>query len=724
MCIILGLPGVGKTHLKYLLLDKPPPRLRSSTTCAESPMRIEIRTISGTRVHNRKGKWKEIDNEDMLDTVAKMIIFAESALSQKSDQSLLSKIARLFQPRSHMTSDNGAKLPALNSLPEISVPTISDTCHRAMKGIMNKLVQRISKLKSKLCSDEAPAESSSEPAFGSSSKWVYFTDSGGQPQYHELLPLFVHQISSALCVVRLTDNFDEVQLVEYYDHGKRVGAIQQTQLSVKDTIQSLVNTIQSYCAQDRPPPKIIMVGTHLDQLEEKSLQHSAPKQKSRSSHYAAAEVINQAPCDMETLKEKDKQLLEMLKPEFSDQLMYYTRDMKKLLFPLNTLNPGEREKVIAQSIRDAVEASGAKNVKIPIWWYIMELLLQELARELGRGVLSRTECLEMASLLNINERSFDAALNFFDELNIVKYSPDVLPNVVFVDSQIPLDKVSELVHHSYLLRQPEEAEPSIPVDGKWEHFRHQGVVSIECLGKFNQHYVSGIFSEKDLSKLFKKLLVFAPIPPPKWVKTNAKSTTDEETHYVMPSLLLTLSDAELEKHRVSSQVAATLLVRFPHGSRRAGVFCCFVVHLIKYCGWDLLLEAKEPLHRNCIRLQLLTSPPCVITLIDSNSYIEVHMNITEEVSRNEYINLFPMVKHSILNGICAACSALNYKKTKPELTFYCPHIHQPKELKNKQHTVTLTPDRKYWRCDIIPQLSGPLSEHHLIWFGLPRGKLL
>jgi hypothetical protein len=37
---------------------------------------------------------------------------------------------------------------------------------------------------------------------------------------------------------------------------------------------------------------------------------------------------------------------------------------------------------------------------------------------------------------------------YFDELNIIKYSPDVLPDVIFIDSQIPLDKVSELVYHS------------------------------------------------------------------------------------------------------------------------------------------------------------------------------------------------------------------------------------------------------------------------------------
>ena len=54
VCIVLGLPGVGKTHLKFLLLDKLPPSLRTSTICAETPIRIKIRTISGTKFKTLK----------------------------------------------------------------------------------------------------------------------------------------------------------------------------------------------------------------------------------------------------------------------------------------------------------------------------------------------------------------------------------------------------------------------------------------------------------------------------------------------------------------------------------------------------------------------------------------------------------------------------------------------------------------------------------------------
>ena len=744
LCILLGLPGVGKTHLKFLLLNEQPPYLRTSTNCAEAPIRIEIRTITGTRLQTIGGRWQEVGDTEMFDVVAEMILLAESNIDipplekigkapepQKQSKSVFAKMFSWVK-RSSSAKDRGASAQVLSS-------NVSAACQKAMDVILNKVIESITKLRGRRVRKTASFRSSSL-----CSKWVYFTDSGGQPQYHELLPLFVRRISCALCVIRLPDKLDEVQAVEYFKEGKRIGSAQQSQFTAKDTVQSLVNTIQSYSAQDQPP-KIIMVGTHLDKLKELE-QESQHSEIDTDTHCAAATSTSSQdpPSQFESLEEKDRQLLEMLEPDFSNQLVYYSESSspKKLLFPLNTLHPGEHEKSTAQSLRLAVEASRAKEVKVPIWWYIMELLLQELAKELGRGVLSRVECLEMARLLNIKEESFNAALVYFDELNIIKYSPDVLPDVVFIDSQIPLDKVSELVYHSYLLKQPNPAEP-IAVslsDEELKHFRDQGVVSKEVLAKFDRHYVPEVFCVDDLTKYLKQLLAFAPIPKPESKPENTPSSKQqpttppsiEETHFVVPALLQTLSKGELEKRRISSPVAATLLVRFPRGSRRAGVFCCFVVHLIRHCGWDLIFDSKEPLYRNCIRMRLLLrgSPPISVVLIDSNSYIEVHVNTATGIPVGEYAGILPIIKQAILSGIFAACKALNYQQTKPELTFYCPHTRPSLEAtqtdeppKPKQHTVTLTPDRKYWRCDLDPDAYfGPLEEQHMIWFGIPQGK--
>ena len=722
VCILLGQAGVGKTSLKYLLLDQRPPDLRSSTICAETPVRIEFRPVSEAMYQSLGGNWKEVKDKGALDIVARMILMADlddtlfaeidaaeagvnpavvsgadAKVVPTKSKGILTKITDWLLNRtkrdnsSAKTEANSAEAVDTSASTPVAEPPTFDACQRAMKKIMDELVERITKLK-------LETEDGQEISFANLSEeqlklmWVYFSDCGGQPEYHELLPLFVHRISSALCVTRLTDKLDEIQEAEYFDAGNPVGAARQCQLSAKDTIQCLVNTTQSYSTQDQPP-RIIMVGTHLDKLEEKirppsaaentvqpsseagvhpSIQctaadmleskpslsaittstermilqpqvtevhqekakmlltaetttkppadvHTCPSvqpvtedvfecapsptssntlhislgheavaadvveekfwqpTRTDSTHVLSCQVapvlsnehltggkqkekagqltLNQASSSevqpsliktstseaaaqdsvvagagkaFETLDEKNRQLLEMLEPEFSEQLVYSSDDMSQLIFPLNTLNPGEREKAIAQEIRRAVEYSCARKEKIPIWWYVMEQLLQQLAKELGRGVLGRAECLQMARLLNIREESFEAALVFFDELNIIMYNPKVLPDVIFINSQIPLDKLSELIYHCYRMKQTAEAGKitfkPLTKGSSWKHFRDHGVVSEEVLDCFPRHYVPGIFTRDHLYKLLSSLLILAEIPPPDWVHESFKTS--------------------------------------------------------------------------------------------------------------------------------------------------------------------------------------------------------
>ena len=747
-CVLLGAAGVGKSSVKYLLLDQRPPHLRTSTVCAETPIRIEIRRISESRYQNLGGQWKEVKDKEMVDTIARMILLADressrlfgkldtaadvaaekkgaGKSSKKSESSFLTKIANWIKKRDK--EERSSEKTCGGASAQASSAT-SDACQRAVKKIMDKLVECISKLR--LESEEGRAMALSNPVEQLlKSKWIYFSDCGGQPEYQELLPLFVRRISAALCVTRLTDKLHEIVKSEYFDKGEAVGAALLTQHSSKDTIKFLFNTVQSYSAQDQPTG-ILLIGTHLDKLDEKIKQLSLAAGASELSSGAASEMCQESVAcgGIETVEDKNKQLLEMLEPEYSKQLIPYRGDKKSLLFPVNSLNPGEREKAIAESIRSAVESCGGREEKIPIWWYVMELLLQELSKELGRGILGRAECLEMARLVDIGEESLDAALVYFDELNIIKYNQKVLPEVVFVDSQIPLDKVSEIVYHSYLVRHPraEAGEPSsskLRTLSSVKYFTEYGVVSDEFLEQFPRHYVPGIFTKEHLIALLTSQLVFAEIPPPE------ASPDDKRKYYMMPALTQPLPVGELEKYRVFSPLAAPLLVRFPGGSRRSGVFCCFVAHLIRYYGWKLLLDSKKRLYRNCAKLQLLTSPPSTVTIIDSNTYIEVHVCITAPASSDEVTSTLVLVRQATLNGIQAACVALNYKKTNPELTFFCPHTppptsssHQPQEV--KQHTATITDDKRYWRCDLTPRLSGSLGEQHLNWFGISPGTFI
>ena len=47
-------------------------------------------------------------------------------------------------------------------------------------------------------------------------------------------------------------------------------------------------------------------------------------------------------------------------------------------------------------------------------------------------------------ILIMHENVVDAALQYLDQVSAILYYPKILPNVVFADPQIVLDKISEL----------------------------------------------------------------------------------------------------------------------------------------------------------------------------------------------------------------------------------------------------------------------------------------
>ena len=76
--------------------------------------------------------------------------------------------------------------------------------------------------------------------------------------------------------------------------------------------------------------------------------------------------------------------------------------------------------------------------------------------------MSRHECWQVAESLGLDEPSFDGALDFFHSVSLIFYFRNILPAVVFIDPQVILDKVSELVEFMFKLRQPADPEKATP----------------------------------------------------------------------------------------------------------------------------------------------------------------------------------------------------------------------------------------------------------------------
>jgi len=312
-------------------------------------------------------------------------------------------------------------------------------------------------------------------------------------------------------------------------------------------------------------PNLVFIGTHKDQ------EYLCP----------------------ETRKIKNQKLAEVLLPEFKDEVVYSNLANKELIFPLNAKSPGEEGQKVAEEIRKHImSVCTAEPDEIPLRWYCLELKLQEIAQALGRDVMSKEECFAVALRLHFDKETFEAALVYLDELNIIFYYPDILPNTVFTDYQVLIAKTTELVKFSYESHNKDAVVTAH--GGKCRKFQDHALVTVEFLESFKDHYVDNIFSPNDLVKLFRALLVFADF---------------SDTEYFMPCLLQITSSEEVAKHRVNSSAATVpLVLHFPPGVPPLGIFCLLVVYLLSASNhspspWKLVVDRLTTpvcLHRNCV----------------------------------------------------------------------------------------------------------------------------
>ena len=542
----------------------------------------------------------------------------------------------------------------------------SDAPKQATTSLLDDLVKRLNQL-----AMESTEESEESRDF-TNANWIHLIDSGGQPQFYDLFPIFIRHATSILLVQRLCDRLNDRPTVEYYDEeGALVGIPYLSLFTNLETVMCLARTMHSHPTEGKHP-QIMVACTHRD-MEGK--------------------------CS-ETRAEKNKTLFNLLHPLFPDDLVLYG-DAMEPIFPLNAKEPDEEDKRVAKLLRQAIENSAPDPVELPLWWYFLEIALARLATMLGRRILSQKECLSVAHNLRFPEDEFDAALQYFDKLNLCLYYPTVLPDVVFSDPQVPLDKASELVQQSYKLREAKQGKksqgPQEALEGKWLKFRDQGIVRPEFLEKFPKHYKDKLFTPSDVLLLFEHLLIFAPL------------TKDE---YFMPSLLQMLPREELDKHRVFSSAAAPLVIHFPHGWPRSGIFCCLVVFLINCCKWQVCRPSGLPIlvARNCIKFKL-PSCPCSVTLIDSFAQFEVHVNSPAEFC----CEICPIIHQKIFDGIDAAAATLRYNNDTPHPAFFCAHTPKDSE-KTTLHTATLSKDRKWCMCTEDEDLFYKLNDRQTVWF--------
>ena len=667
----LGPGGSGKTHTLLALLEEDPPEIRESTACAEKPIRAVAQFKLGVRGTAHFIRITDDHYSEMLANSAEQ--YPMSIAPTAASLPLGTKIpitapssSSLEMPEAPSNSSSPETVP--QAAKEASVEGPLPVSKFGLKRELQCRMQAKSKISEQLHDKDL----------------MDVKDSAGQPMFHEVLPAFVTNTLFGILTVKLNESLESRPLVEYYINGSRIGEPFHSPFTHLETFSHCLRVLRSTCKPDTCP-KIIFVGTHKD------LEHE---------------------CQHEDRKEKNRKLQKIVPPEMKDNIIY---NGESLLFAINAKAPGNDDRKMMDDLRLLMikELQKLPKVKIPLRYFSLENAFQRLAKYQRKAILSIDECLKEATAYHFTRESLDDVLQYLHNLKLIMYYKDILPDVVFIDAQVLLDKITELVVYSIELRakaavadEPVELranfDSQVVVGGSLEKFKTCGIVTTEILSQFSSGYVPGLFEEKHLIFLFKKLLIIAEI---------------ENGKYLMPCLL------ESEKVKIlSSSIISAFLFYFGKNGPKLGVYCFLLASLITDAKWELLMEDNSPvqLSRNRVRFAVPGNNPGCITITDSFSTffhvsIEFPEDITEEQALEVCKEVCPSIREEIFASIRKASTKLNYNNSIPEAAFPCSRHDESTALHPAviSRTGLLT-------CTTHPRsVFGELTNKHKIWLGEP-----
>ena len=621
-CLVLGIAGVGKTHLKWLLLSDNKGKTvgRVSTGLADNTIQVSVKSIiAGV---DDKDQWEILDESKLLQ------ILANAYEKEKPPPPIIAANTKISpQPVVHQEPSTQPVIhqePSIQPVPQeqidLKVPVetgvdggISEesTMTLESKPYSNSVAEKVDNLFIDAFKNVADKKISNV-------KLVHFIDSGGQPQFLELLPAFVQDVSVILFAVNLSEPLDHCPMIYFYGQDSQpVGKPFESPSSHKQVLEQCLRVANA--RGDRP--HVFVVGTHRDKE-------------------------NECP---EKIRDKNEMIRRVIHPE-----CLVLKKGTEVIWDINSKSPDTHDYEVAAQLRRAIVAHCQlmatplpqdMTPSLPIKWFHLELLIRHSA---VRGVISFSNCLQQASSLGMDEEGLQAALLHMVKYNLLLwyYKIAALREVVFCDPQVILKIITDLVQYKYELTgcDVEQKLSSDGVKGVWcEKFRDHAIVNEEFLyfERFKRHFVDGVFTLNNFIKLMCHLFIMVPL--------------EGGSHdYLMPALLNPLNVCAINKKNIEGEPYRLL---FPNESVPYGMFSSLVAFLQKSEECSLLEQYKKPvcLYRNCVTFKYKKFP-AVFTIIDSTAFIEVHQVHSDRTS----CKACPKIRKLIYKGIEKCAEVLHY----------------------------------------------------------------
>ena len=496
-------------------------------------------------------------------------------------------------------------------------------------------------------------------------------DTGGQPEFMEVMPCLIHNSDLTILVLDLTKSLDAYPTLTFHDDGTAFKKPIVSPRTLRQIIQQLARTMQAKRGKKKgfKSSKFLVIGTHKDCVDKAKLS--------------------------EVLSTLNKELKIIFLPTMEEELIVFGKG--QIVCAVNLLNPDRDDEKVFDSIRDSIVSAGIGiEIDTPLCLFMFEQDAIKYAEEQkGKGrhvmVLSLEECLQVGARLKMGREMVQAALIYFHRHNVFLYFRHILPNLVFLDPQVPLDFVNAIVRFSYMATSGAIG----PLTAQQSRCCSEGILTEELL----QHeclstiFIPKLYEPRHALNLFQHIFTIAPLsedssaatdsrqpltaritePAKKMVTAPGKAPQVGKTEYLMMCLLPDKSQSEIHDCLPSTTRVSPLLVRFSNDCAPSGSFSNTVSCLISSFKWKIAhtrLRKAECLAHNIVTLRPQTTP-VKVTLVNSTCYFEIHVNAgsADDTPLKEYCS---EIRSTIFAALKKVFQTMQFEDIEVEPAFLCP----------------------------------------------------
>ena len=597
--------------------------MRVSTACAETP----IRAI-GHRRFKKDGVSSKVYSEVDSKTYSQMMMKSGKDILSVQKKGIMGKWKKIIQKKKKVSN-------LTETVEDGLIDTLSTPLTDSVKPLIDEFV-------------------------------VEMVDSGGQPQFLEILPRFISGIDLAIVVINLSESLDQYPISYFYGKdGKSVGKGEPSKLTNEQMLHQFLQMVVAY-TQEKRQIRFLIVGTHRD------LEHTCK----------------------ETREDRERALSEMVRSlGLRDNAIYADREGKKLIFAINAKVPEKDDHRMGQKIMEVVmDDEGAEIVTVPVKNHLLEETLTSMSTT-GEITFTVNEIMQNVGKYFRNKKSLKKSLKCLKQSNRIFYFSELFPDKVFGEPQAVLNMVTEVVMEHIKLT-------TSVIDGAWKKFKEQAIITENILMKISGGY-SSHFTPMDMLKLLEKLLiVFKRIPG----------------EFLMPCLL----SAETSKSVFDSPTAdpmphIPMMLHFPRSTARMGIFCSMVCELISGKEWEH--HEYSDVARNSFSF---TRPSGlgIVCLQDSyDSFFQVTLHFPSDPEL--YPKLLPStcvaVRDTVREVINLVTEALHYDPDQPVLAFECVVHHKARYSLHAAKYIEGEVD--YLICTRDRSSHGKVTDDHRLWLG-------